>query len=139
MIAPLSLIEYVRYQQTHFTCSAGIDIYSGNVIYVVNMSYEFNGYNGILRSLGDYKDGNQKDVRIARNFTFHTEQDGKDTVLFSQEGIQDEGQAKLLSTIIPDFYLYKDRGLTLRLYRQGRHGYVFTLDSLPLFYCRNDG
>lgn len=123
------------YRDGHFSCRSSMTYFTGNSQLTTKFKFVFNGRTGEFSSLGEYREAGKKDQKISQLMKFNYIRVGDDMVLVSTQSNLSDSQIKSLKNIVPDFYLRKDRGLNLHLFRQGDHGYVFINNDIPTFIC----
>jgi hypothetical protein len=123
------------YRADHFSCVSRIIYFKGNTKLTVQVKFYFDGGNGIFGSLGEYGEIGEEGRGIAQTMTFNYIRRGSEIVMISTQSTLSDSQILFLNNMVPDFYLRKDRGLRLRLFRQGDKGYVFMNNDIPSFIC----
>lgn len=125
----------LAYRDEHFSCRSSITYFTENSQLNTKFKFVFNGRTGEFSSLGEYREVGKVDQKISQFMKFNYIRMGDDMVLVSTQSNFSDSQIKSLQNIVPDFYLRKDRGLNLHLFRQGDHGYVFINNDIPSFIC----
>lgn len=123
------------YRSEHFSCRGSVEMSDDKRFYTVQVKYSFDGGAGEVITLGEYSESGKRHRRISQRLLFNYTHNGDEFVMLSTNSALSDAQARMLSALIPDFYLYKDRGFRIRIYRQGNSGYVFTTYGIPMFIC----
>ncbi|ATM74964.1 hypothetical protein CRN79_03485 [Serratia fonticola] len=132
---PRIIMEFDNYRDDHFSCWGRINFYEKNIEYSAQVKYTFNGGKGILNSRGELTYLGGRTRKIHQNLIFKYTHSGDEIIMVSTQSALSDEQAKSLDNILPDFYLYKDRGLRIRIFNQGHNGYVFVTSGIPIFLC----
>lgn len=127
--------KYFTYNENKFSCSGRINFFDEVRTYSVQVRYSFNGGEGEVVTLGEYSEIEGVKLKISQQLSFNYTQNGNDIVMVSTGSTLNDNQARLLDTLVPDFYLYKDRGFRIRIYKQDDSSYVFTTYGAPIFIC----
>jgi hypothetical protein len=123
------------YRSDQFSCSGRIDFTDKKRNYTVQVKYIFNRGKGEVATIGEYNEVGQNSQRLIQQLSFDYTRNGRELVMLSTSSSLSDEQARMLNTLVPDFYLYKDRGFRIQIYRQGEFGYVFTTYGVPVFIC----
>jgi hypothetical protein len=134
-ISPCVVDLIMIYRADHFSCRGKIDFSDNKRDYTVQVKYIFNGGRGEVTTLGEYSDRWLRNRRISQQLLFDYTHNGDELVMLSTNSALSDEQARMLDKLVPDFYLYKDRGFRIRIFRQGDSGYVFTTYDIPVFIC----
>lgn len=135
-LLPLLVGEYLRYQRSHFSCDSEITLQStdGKFAHVI-MSYRFDNNEGSYNSTGSYVD-NGKSITINNHFTFDFYIEPGHFVLISREDKNNPGEQPGESSIIPDFFHYRGRGVSMQVNKENSVGYLISIGNTPIFYCK---
>lgn len=134
-ISPYIVQSILNYQADHFSCGGRIEFSDNQRTYTVQVKYTFDGGTGEVTTLGEYSDSGKRSRRLSQQLSFDYTHHGHELVMLSTSSTLSDVQARVLDSLVPDFYLYKDRGFRIRIYRQGDNGYVFTTYGVPVFIC----
>lgn len=126
---------FYSYQLNHFTCWSKAYIHKGDATYHVLFKYTFNGGDGVVSSVGQYTEPNVNNIRITQNPPFTYYNNSNEFLMLSKSTKLTESDAKLLDPILPDFYIYEDRGFQISIFKEGDNGLIFSQDDLPIFIC----
>ncbi|XXD08000.1 hypothetical protein ACMYSN_17950 [Klebsiella sp. R445] len=124
-----------NYRHNHFSCGGNITFSDDKRSYSVQVKYIFNGGGGKVIARGEYHEAGMKNVRLLHQLAFDYMRRDDSIVMFSTTPALSDTQARMLDTLVPDFYLYKDRGFRVRIFKQGKSGYIFTNLGIPVFIC----
>ncbi|AIN18821.1 hypothetical protein CH54_2381 [Yersinia rochesterensis] len=136
MLAFSPLIAKVvhRYNSDHFSCLGRINIISSETNFNAQAKYSFDGDHGEVAVVGELSKLGERTQRISQQLLFNYTRNGNEIIMLSKNSALSDNQARMLVSLVPDFYLFKDRGLRIRIYQQG-DGYVFTTFNIPVFIC----
>lgn len=134
-ISPYLVQSILDYRANHFSCGGRIDFSDTRRNYSVQVKYTFDGGTGEVTTLGEYSEAGKMSRRLSQQLLFDYTYHGGEFVMLSTSSALSDTQARMLNTLVPDFYLYKDRGFRIRIYHQGDNGYVFTTYGVPVFIC----
>lgn len=137
-LAPIVYFFYLNYKETHFSCWAKSHTKRGEQYLFTEFQLIFSKNRGELNSIVKYSDSNNKERIINANLKFTYKKDGNRVVLISSDSISDRSLITLLDPTVPDFFLQKDRGLSMSIFRQGNDAYIFTSEGIPLFVCNKN-
>ncbi|TQI78146.1 hypothetical protein FHU10_1859 [Serratia fonticola] len=132
---PFLLDSWLEHRENNFSCRGKITFQKNNVKYLVQVKYIFQGSFGEVVTIGEYSELGQKPRVITQDLSFNYSRIGNEFTMVSTQSLLTESQAKILNSLVPDFYLYKDRGFRIEIHKQGKNGLVFTTASLPIFIC----
>lgn len=135
ILSPVAINLWDDYQDDHFTCWGQITFKKETASYPVKVRYVFNGSTGEVITIGEYSIQGEKPRKISQKLSFKFSRSGNEYTMLSTQSVLTANQAKALSGLVPDFYLYQDRGLKITMHKQGDNGLVFTTASLPIFIC----
>ncbi|MGF6193336.1 hypothetical protein [Serratia sp. 2723] len=138
ILTPSVYLFYLNYKETHFSCWAKSHATRGGQYHFSEFQLIFNSGQGELNSIVKYSDPNNKERIINANLKFTYKKDSDRIILVSSDSINDRSLITLLGSIVPDFFLQKDRGLSMRIFRQGNDAYIFTSEDIPLFICNKN-
>lgn len=122
------------YHSDHFSCRGRINFIYNETHFNAQVKYTFNGDKGEVAVVGELNRPGERTQRISQQLLFNYTHNGNEIVMLSTNSALSDDQARMLVSFVPDFYLFKDRGLRIRIYQQG-DGYVFTTFNLPVFIC----
>lgn len=134
-VLPYFAGKIYNYQFDHFTCSGKIVFSDENRNYSVHVKYIFDEGAGEVVTLGEYQDSNMTSRRLSQQLSFNYTHKGDEIVMLSTKSTLNDANARMLDSLVPDFYLYRDRGFRIRIFKQGESGYVFTTFGVPVFIC----
>ncbi|OAT28953.1 hypothetical protein M975_3600 [Buttiauxella brennerae ATCC 51605] len=132
---PLSLSWYQSYQKDHFSCDATTNIVGENISYDMITHLTFDNGSGTYSSLGILKEKGKPEINTNNNFSFkYWHEDGK-IIMISGEHSELEKVFSQYFPQTPDFFIYRERGISLKMIRENVSSYLFSYDNTPLFYC----
>lgn len=123
-----------HYNLDHFSCRGRINIINDGTNFNAQAKYTFNGDHGEVAVVGELSKLGERPQQISQQLLFNYTRNGNEIIMLSTNSALNDAQARVLTTLLPDFYLFKDRGLRIRIYQQG-DGYVFTTFNIPVFIC----
>ncbi|CNL67343.1 hypothetical protein [Yersinia aleksiciae] len=123
-----------HYHSDHFSCKGRINFIYDDTSYNAQVKYTFDGDKGEVVTVGELSKSGKMIRRISQQLSFNYTRHGNEIVMLSTNSALNDDQARMLVSFVPDFYLFKDRGLRIRIYQQG-DGYVFTTFNIPVFIC----
>ncbi|MFI8418244.1 hypothetical protein ACQKDS_17910 [Serratia sp. NPDC078593] len=124
-----------QYRANHFSCRGSVHYFKDDAQFTAHLKFMFNGGKGEVSSLGEFLEQGEKSQKISQSLKFNYTRTGDDMFLISTQSTLPDSLAKIMTNLVPDFYLYPDRGLRIHIYRQGNKGYVFMVDNIPSFIC----
>ncbi|HCD1254259.1 TPA: hypothetical protein JD854_RS04155 [Citrobacter amalonaticus] len=135
ILSPLFMHLFDYYKKDHFSCWGNISFKRLEGTYSVKVRYVFNGDSGKVITIGEYNEPGLPTRKVTQNLSFKFTREGDEYTMISTLSLLTASQARLLSGVVPDFYLYEDRGLQLFIHKQGNNGLVFRTATLPIFIC----
>lgn len=134
-VVPLLILVYLSYQSRHFSCEGEITLIRDDASYDVIMHYTFDGRKGSYHSVGLLQKNGMPITQTNRSIAFNYLYVNKDMLLVSGENNDIPNDVNLLLPLIPDFYRYSGRGISLKVVRENASSYLFMHNNAPLFYC----
>lgn len=136
MIAtPLFYAWYIHYQQNHFTCESRLIIVEDDSRVDSLMTFTFNNGNGTYDSSGEYSQSGQQTVIFSNKITFNYWREEGRVIMVSSETNELPKKDELFRQHIPDFFHYRDRGISVEILPVNASGYLFSFGNSPAFYC----
>ncbi|HCZ9098944.1 TPA: hypothetical protein O4G09_005785 [Klebsiella michiganensis] len=135
VLSPLLINVHDNYKKDNFSCWGNISFKRQEGTYAVKVRYVFSGETGKVITIGTYNEPGLPERKVTQNLAFKFTRKNDEYTMISTLSLLTASQARLLSGVVPDFYLYEDRGLQLFIHKQGSNGLVFTTASLPIFIC----
>lgn len=133
----LSFIYAHKKSINNFTCQGQVNSFKGDVSYRARDQYTFSNGNGEIQTIGVYIDKNQK-KEISYDIKFKYDRIGDEFNMLSTYSSLNSADANLLNDVVPDFYLYKDRGFRMIVSLYERKIYVFSTLGVPFILCINN-
>lgn len=133
--APLFYAAYLHYQRNNFTCESHLTIVDGDSRVDSLMTFSFHHGSGAYDSTGEYSQAGQQPLIISNkiNFKYWYEEDR--VILVSSETNALPKKDEPFRHYIPDFFYYRDRGISLGIVPVNASGYLFSFGNSPAFYC----
>jgi hypothetical protein len=132
---PLAFSGYQAYKRDRFSCDAITTIVGKNISYEMITHFVFNEGSGTYTSLGQLHQTGKPEVNTNNHFTFkYWHEEGK-IIMISSENSGMENVFSQYFPYTPDFFLYRERGISLEIKRENASSYLFSYDGTPLFYC----
>jgi hypothetical protein len=135
ILSPFFVEIFNDYKKDNFSCWGNIIFKRQEGTYSVKVRYVFSGETGQVITIGEYNEPGLPTRKVTQNLAFKFTREGDEYTMISTLSLLSTSQARLLSGIVPDFYLYKDRGLQIFIHKQGSNGLVLRTASLPIFIC----
>jgi len=124
-----------NYHYDHFSCVGKIEFNKNDKKYFAQVKYIFDGGKGQIYALGEYSQPGQPNKKISQRLLFTYTRKNNEIMMLSKRSLLNDSQSRILNELIPDFYLYKDRGFRIKIFSLQGGGYVFTTYNLPVFIC----
>lgn len=137
-LVPFFVWLYESYSAKQFSCVTHLIIHKDNKSVSIDENYTFRGKDGVIETSGIFTDSDGTKTAISRKFDFSYTRQGNEYTLLSNESIEDRQQWMLLGSLIPDFFVLRNRGVTVTIKQQKHDGYVFLMDDVPIYYCEKD-
>lgn len=137
IVGCLSFIYAHKKHINNFTCQGQVNSFKGSVSYRARDQYTFSNGNGEIQTVGFYINKDQK-KEITYNIKFTYDIIGDDFYMFSTYSSLNSADANLLNDVVPDFYLYKDRGFRMIVSLYDKNTYVFSTLGVPFLVCTNN-
>lgn len=135
LFSPLLVNYYFKYKENNFSCRGKMNVTKSGAEYSSSMEFNFKDGKGKFYSIGQFSDADNKNKKVIIHFNFtYLYHNKNDVVLVSSEGIKNSGLVALLSPLLPDFFLTKQRGIIFEIHRQDSN-YVFINDNMPYLLC----
>jgi len=135
ILLPLVFSRYQTYQRNHFSCDATATIVGKNISYEMITHFVFNDGSGTYTSLGRLYQTGKPEINTNNSFTFkYWHEDGK-IIMISSDNSGMENIFSQYFPYTPDFFLYRERGISLEIRRENASSYLFSYDNTPMFYC----
>ncbi|MEX2990831.1 hypothetical protein [Serratia fonticola] len=126
---------YFKYKENNFSCRGKMNVTKWGADYSSSMEFDFKDGKGKFYSIGQFNDADNKNKKVIIHFNFtYMYHNKNDVVLVSSEGIKNSELVALLSPLLPDFFLTKQRGIIFEIHRQNS-SYVFINDNMPYLLC----
>ncbi|MBD8162483.1 hypothetical protein [Erwinia persicina] len=121
-----------------FTCSASIFQHYNQERLDVSLSYVFRGDEGVVSMNG--RSVQYPDKVFNREVSFRFNRRGDLYSLVSWENIKlpgDNVNDGELSRYEPDFFIYPNKKILMRIVRQPNGNYLFMINSIPAYICND--
>ena len=137
-LSPLTGVVYSHWQKNNFSCKSDVTVGNDEGDLSVSLDFTFDDGRGQISSVGMLKDKNGKINHLMREMKFEYYRE-KGSIVMVSDGPNVYSPFKSgFGYSIPDFFLYKDRGINIRMVPNGIAGYVVLMNNLPTFYCQID-
>lgn len=133
--SPLLVLWYNHYQNDHFACESEAVVNGKGYTFSSIVHFSFRGGTGTFDALGKYQAPGKPLQQITQKLDFEYWHEGHHLVLISKENDRDQTNIELLSPVIPDFFLLRARGISLKFLPQNSTGYLVFEDNMPVLYC----
>ncbi|HDR2349918.1 TPA: hypothetical protein QCH58_001275 [Enterobacter asburiae] len=133
--APLLYAWYIYYQQNHFTCESHLIIVEDDSRVDSLMTFKFNNGDGTYDSTGEYSQSGQQTVIVSNKIAFNYWREEGRVIMVSRETNELPKKDELFRRHIPDFFHYRDHGISVEILPVNASGYLFTFGNSPAFYC----
>ncbi|MFB0712924.1 hypothetical protein ACEU59_17380 [Buttiauxella noackiae] len=130
-----TIFYWVKYQDDNFTCEGEINIIRDNVAFNALLHFKFNNGKGYFNSLGNLSKDGKVTERLSKALTFNYTNYHGYIIMLSGENKTSYTKENPLAHIVPDFFLYSERGFQIKMIRQNASSYLFLQEETPLFYC----
>lgn len=135
LLSPLLINYYFKHKENNFSCRGKMSVKKSDGEYSSSMEFSFKDGKGKFYSIGQFNDTDNKKKKVIIHFNFtYLYHDKNHIVLISSEGIKNSGLVTLLSPLLPDFFLTKQRGIIFEIHRQNS-SYLFLNDNMPYLLC----
>ncbi|GKX54683.1 hypothetical protein SOASR030_07950 [Leminorella grimontii] len=101
-----------------------------------SIKFNFTDGNGRYDSNATVTQTGVPDQSFSNTIYFKYWREGDETVMLSDSNNALSETLKPLLDI-PDFFLYRDRGIALKILKINRNSFMFTHDDTPIFYCKS--
>jgi hypothetical protein len=134
--APFLTGYYLKVRQTNYSCDSEIYARNADEHYNLIMNYHFSNGSGNYHAIGltTFNDGTI--IPMDRNLTFRYTFVDDVLTLVSQNNDDNPEDLNNPTTLVPDFFRFSGRGLTIRSKRESNMGYLIILGNTPIFYCK---
>ncbi|AYN28429.1 hypothetical protein D8682_16475 [Buttiauxella sp. 3AFRM03] len=132
---PLLFAWYQSYKRDHFSCDATATIIGENIVYEMLTHFTFENGKGVYTSLGQLHEKGKPELNTNNHFTFKYWHQDDNIIMISTESSGVENLFGQYFPQTPDFFLYRERGISLQVERENASSYLFSYDGTPLFYC----
>lgn len=129
------LSYWKQYQKTHFMCEGEINISHDNITFNSLLHFKFNNGKGYFNSLGRLTRDGKVTEGLSKALTFDYTTYRGYIIMLSGENKTSYTKENPLAHIVPDFFLYSERGFQIKMIRQNASSYLFLQEETPLFYC----
>lgn len=133
--APILYAAWLHYQRNNFTCESHLTIVEGDSTVDSLMSFSFQHGSGVYDSTGEYSPPGQPTVTISNKINFKYWYEEGRVILVSDETNALPKKDEPFRHYIPDFFYYRDRGISLGIVQVNASGYLFSFGNSPAFYC----
>ncbi|SUW64047.1 Uncharacterised protein [Buttiauxella agrestis] len=131
---------YLQHKNTNFACDGEMVLHDSHAHTHVFLHFRFYKNTGTYNVSGNSIFNNGQRIVISQNssFSYTTVESstGSDLVLVSLEDIIYPGNLGHANAVIPDFFRFRGRGVSLRISRVNDTGYLFQRDATPVLYCK---
>lgn len=138
MLVPLWAWLQEEYATKQFSCVTHLVIYQKNKSISIDESYTFLGGHGMIETSRIFTADDGKKTVISRKLEFSYTRQGNEYTLLSHDAIEDRQAWKLVRSLVPDFFVLRNRGVTVTIKKQSHYGYLFLMDDVPIYYCGKD-
>jgi hypothetical protein len=135
VIALFVVRKYITWQNDHFSCESHLTIVDHASTYDVIMHFAFNGGEGKYESTGRYLQNGIPPVVMTNNFNFKYWRENGRVVMVSVDNNVSPKNINYFLPNLPDFFRFKDRGMSVRIVPENAMSYTFIYEDAPLFYC----
>lgn len=125
-----------NYQSSHFVCQSDLVIASDTITLTLLSSFAFNGEYGEYHATGSLKQLTQPPISVNRAFRFNYLFNQGQLLMISAENSTHSSSLEHITQLVPDFFLYRNRGVELQLSRLNRSSYLFSQNNTPYIYCQ---
>ncbi|UWX94366.1 hypothetical protein N2K86_05305 [Enterobacter mori] len=133
--APLLYAWYIHYQRNHFTCESHLIIVEEDSRLDSLMTFTFNNGTGSYDSTGEYHQAGQQPIVVSNKIAFNYWREAGRVILVSRDTNELPKKDEPFRRHIPDFFHYRDRGISVEIVPMNATSYLFSFDNSPLFYC----
>lgn len=134
-LLPLLVLWYYDYQSDHFSCESETTFYKNGYTFSTILHFSFRNGTGTFDALGEYKAPGKPTQKVTQKLDFEYWKEGYHILLLSKENDRNQSNINSLSAIVPDFFLLRSRGLSLKFLAQNSTSYLVVEDDMPLLYC----
>lgn len=139
-------VDYIYHQFTSKNlhtdqCTAYIVVFQDNIRANLALDFMYNEHkhDGVVSVSGSYTQNNRLAGTIRRDVTYKWEHNG-DAFNFISTNINKFSHIEtlpdeLVSMVMPDFYVYPNKGINYSIQPQGKAGFLFSIGKRPLFFC----
>lgn len=131
---------YLQHKNVNFACDGEMVLHDNHAYTHVFLHFRFDKNSGTYNVAGNSTLNNGQRITISQNssFSYTTAKTstGSDLVLVSLEDIIYPGNLGHANAVIPDFFRFRGRGVSLRISRVNDAGYLFQRDATPVLYCK---
>ncbi|MCS3603709.1 hypothetical protein M2371_002944 [Buttiauxella sp. BIGb0471] len=132
---PLIFAWYQAYKRDHFSCDATATIVGENISYEMITHFVFNEGSGTYTASGQLHEEGKPEMNTNNHFNFKYWHEEEKIIMISKENSGMENVFSHYFPYTPDFFLYRERGISLEVKRENASSYLFSYDGTPLFYC----
>lgn len=129
---------WLRYYVQPFSCQANLVQHHPSETLSLWLNYTFDGKSGTLSMNGSTLSGSNK--TIDRKISFQIERKDNVYLLTSEKNMKfpdDNVEDSWLAKYEPQFYVYPEKSIYIRINKQQNGNYLFTLGTLPTYVCRS--
>lgn len=127
---------YLKYRDTNYSCDSELYARNANEHYGLIMHYRFNNGFGNYHATGLTTLSDGTVIPMNRSLAFRYTFEGDVFNLVSQNNDDNPEDLNNPTTLVPDFFRFSGRGLTILSRRESNMGYLIILGNTPLFYCK---
>lgn len=129
---------WYRYYVQPFSCGANLIQHHSDETLSLWLNYTFDGKSGMLSMNGHLQ--SDADKTINRKITFRVERKDHVYSLTSVRNIKfpdDNVADSWLEKYEPQFFIYPEKSIDMRITEQQNGNYLFVLGTLPTYLCRS--
>lgn len=134
----LGYFFWQRYAIKPFSCQANLVQHHPDEKVSLWLNYQFDGKSGTLSMNGSLQ--SQPDSVIDRKISFRVARKDRVWLLTSENNFKfpgDNVSDRLLERYEPQFFVYSEKNVFIRINEQQNGNYIFTFGTLPTYVCRN--
>lgn len=139
MMLSIIIAGQFLWQYSHpanFTCLANFVQHSEDETLTLWLTYHFGEESGLLSMVGFTEGTSSK--RINRKISFSIKKKDGFYNLHSEQNVvfpDDSADNKWLEKYEPDFFVYSDKDISVRILEQKNNSYLFVFSNLPTYIC----
>lgn len=122
----------------NFSCAASLSQHYTHDNVDVSLSYTVRGTSGLISINGRSQANPEKVFNRKISFTMQKEGDvyfmtSKSNLKFPDDNVDDAW----LGIHEPDFFVYPDKSIYMRIVQQKNNSYLFMIDTIPTYVCKS--